>query len=108
MKVADESDQSNEQRDRAPTMKAVQKGIDTPAQESKLTGSNNFTMNQYRIPLTLDKQFENSQVAADSISLTIEEILTSFKDLYNYQGGNRKIKIPSYKKQKAFYEAYKE
>lgn len=31
-----------------------------------------------------------------------------FKHLYNYQGGNRKINIPSYKKQKAFYEVYKE
>lgn len=54
-------------------------------------------MNQYRIPLSLDKHFDNSQVASDSISMTIEEILNSFKDLYNYQGGNRKIKIPSYK-----------
>lgn len=97
MKVADESDHSNELKDRAPTMKAVQKWIETPNTDPRSGGSNNYTMNQYKIPLSLDKHFDNSQVASDSISMTIEEILNSFKDLYNYQGGNRKIKIPSYK-----------
>lgn len=48
-----------------------------------------------------------TQVWTPSVN-KIEDVLVTFKQLYNYQGGNRKIKIPSYKKQRAFYEVYKE
>ena len=38
----------------------------------------------------------------------VKTLIEKFKKLYDYQGGYRSIKIPSMKKQVAFYEVYKE
>jgi hypothetical protein len=74
--------QNDEERDRAPTMTAIGGATD----ESRFKTPN----------------------GGEDFEYDIEDLLNRFMDLYDYKGGNRKIKIPSYKKQKAFYEAYKE
>ena len=108
MKAANEELDNNElMKDRAPTMKAVQKWIDNPNKNPETVKNQKYTMDQFETPIPENKQNEDSK-NDEFLSENIEEILNTFKDLYNYQGGNRKIKIPSYKKQKAFYEVYKE
>lgn len=85
---------SQKERDRAPTMKAIK-----PVEEAKAEDIGNSAVGTSE---------EGTQSTDLPILQKIEGILEQFKYLYDYKGGNRKIKIPSYKKQKAFYEVYKE
>lgn len=94
--------------DRAPTMKAI-KGPD----QSDSTTHNKvkaYTISAFKTPDSkMSKEsIDNSQSSLPTLEEKIEDLLNHFKYLYDYQGGNRKIKIPSHKKQKAFYEVYKE
>jgi hypothetical protein len=91
-----------EEVDRAPTMKAIKGPIDIQTD----TPDRHCTDLQFKTP---DPKFLNeTQSTAMALEERIEDLLNHFKRLYDYQGGNRKIKIPSHRKQKAFYEVYKE
>ena len=95
--MLDSQNEENFNAERAPTMKAVK-----PVEEIK-------SENKYRTPEMKGKFSANTSQSENlPLEQRIEEILEQFKYLYDYKGGNRKIKIPSYKKQKAFYEVYKE
>lgn len=93
-----------EEADRAPTMKAIKGPVDiqteTPEKDRKPTDS------KFKTPDS--KSLNESQSTNLTLEEKIEDLLNHFKRLYDYQGGNRKIKIPSHRKQKAFYEVYKE
>ena len=91
-----------EETDRAPTMKAIKGPIDIQTE----TPEKNHIDSQFKTPDS--KSPDESHSTAATLEEKIEDLLNHFKRLYDYQGGNRKIKIPSHRKQKAFYEVYKE
>lgn len=110
MNLAELGNNNDDGHDRAPTMKAILGVEEANNSDSKNDSKGGFSLSKFKTPENRNFVFstEGSQISTDNLDVVIEDILNHFKFLYDYQGGNRKIKIPSYKKQKAFYEVYKE
>ena len=100
----EKSNESSENPDRAPTMKFIQKSKNTVEENKDSLEVIDYINIQHDQSYPAEEHDQSdSELDQDHILIEVVEYINS-----RFQANNWQINIPSFKKQKAFYEAYKE